>query len=382
MSDSHVRDHNGNDQTSTRRENEFMDWTQTYQDPDIIADMAGCADRQQTRTREEVEGMDWISTNQANDSIGDIAGYTDGDIAKNNHPQTQSDFPVEENASPDELIENGFQNDMDTPRISTENEQPPTNAGDREYPKSNEEIDFENHRPSQDDIELRKEDQKNKILPHQSLEVMREDPTDLERGLFELTEEEIWDEGCRICNSSNTRGKQTHKKLLIIGLPPIFVVHINRIEKDGYGGLRKINKTVTYPKYLNVAPFCSSALLKTQAGGTPPRTWFRLYGVVSHGGSIHGGHYYAYVRATPQNASALYSNFLQTKWMDPERVEEDIKNFWQNSTHSHNMSPTKSPQDDDRETWYFVSDSMVQPSDEYSAANDGNVYILMYERCC
>ncbi|XP_033740609.1 ubiquitin carboxyl-terminal hydrolase 36-like isoform X1 [Pecten maximus] len=345
MSNSLLRDHNGNDQTSTRREKEFMDWTQTDQAPDIIVDMAGCADRQQTRTREEDEDMDCIPTNQGHDSIGDEACSADRDIAKSNRP---------------------------------------TKAGDREYPKSNEESDFENHRPSQDAIELRKEDQKNKILPHQPLEVMREDPTDLERGLFELTEEEIWDEemiGCRICNSSNTHGKQTHKKLLIIGLPPVFVVHINKIEKDGYGGLRKINKTVTYPKYLNVAPFCSSALLKTQAGGTP-RTWFRLYGVVSHGGSIHGGHYTAYVRATPQNASALYSNFLQTKWMDPERVEEDIKKFWQNSTHSHNMSPTKSPQDDDRETWYYVSDSMVQPSDEYTAANDGNAYILMYERCC
>ncbi|XP_060071658.1 ubiquitin carboxyl-terminal hydrolase 16-like [Ylistrum balloti] len=228
------------------------------------------------------------------------------------------------------------------------------------------------------------EEKQLKIIPHQPLEMMRKDPTDLERGLHELTEEEIWDEeviGCRICHSPTARGKKTHKKLMIIGLPPIFVAHINKIEKDGFGGLRKIDKMVTYPKYLNVAPFCSSALQKYESGNTT-LTWFKLFGVVSHSGSIYGGHYTAYVRTSSQNASAIRESFLLTAWIDPERIEDDIRKFWEDSSHRCNMSPSEPPQNTIDEEWYYVSDTMVQKCTERAATLDRNAFILMYERCC
>ncbi|XP_069133146.1 dentin sialophosphoprotein-like isoform X2 [Argopecten irradians] len=239
-----------------------------------------------------------------------------------------------------------------------------------------------------DEDDLFKNQFEKKILEHEPFGKMRDDPTDLERGLLELTEEELWDEeliGCRICDSSNKEGKKkTHKKLLIIGLPPILVIHINKIERDEYGGLRKLNETVTYPKYLDVAPFCSSALRGIEEVNTNPGTWYRLYGVVSHSGSIHGGHYIAYVRTSPQNASALHNNFLQRDWTDPESLQDDIKRFWQD--HSDNTTQSSQdatpPRDDHGEKWFYVSDSMVQDYNEREATNDSNAYILMYERCC
>lgn len=96
--------------------------------------------------------------------------------------------------------------------------------------------------------------------------------------------------------------------------PEILLIHLNRSTHYGYSGPIKNSCQVTFPEYLDLAPFCdhssSSSTLPTTT--TPPtristRDLYKLSSMVVHYGSHHFGHYVAFrrtpLRSTPSPSS-------------------------------------------------------------------------------
>lgn len=126
----------------------------------------------------------------------------------------------------------------------------------------------------------------------------------------------------------------------------------------------KVLKFVTFETLLDLAPFCSkkSQTLPT-FNASEPRVLYSLYGVVEHSGSIHGGHYVAYVKVRPQLDENDYRwQFLpknQNKGEQPKGAKGEPEN-----------PPGK---------WYYVSDSFVSEVTEQKVLK-AQAYLLFYER--
>ncbi|XP_029171338.1 ubiquitin carboxyl-terminal hydrolase 16 isoform X2 [Nylanderia fulva] len=76
------------------------------------------------------------------------------------------------------------------------------------------------------------------------------------------------------------------KQYLISQVPPVLILHLKRFQTQRVG-FRKVFKHVSFPMLLNLAPVCTNQ--------KKPRL-YALYGVVEHSGTVHGGHYVAYVK--------------------------------------------------------------------------------------
>jgi ubiquitin C-terminal hydrolase len=164
---------------------------------------------------------------------------------------------------------------------------------------------------------------------------------------------------------------RAEKLFLVRDAPRSLIIHLKRFTQFGYrGGLRKISGHVAFPLELDLSPFVESARQRTTSdasairsagntvcsspctlrregsnrlkmkagvGGKTVRaehTYF-LTGVVVHGGSLHGGHYTAYVR---------------------EGVGRDF-----------------------RGGWFYCSDSRVTRASEKEVL-DSEAFLLFYER--
>lgn len=90
------------------------------------------------------------------------------------------------------------------------------------------------------------------------------------------------------------------KQLLIYNPPAVLILHLKRFQVCRFRSA-KVSKFVKFPTLLDLAPFCSKrsqSLPTFEAGQT--KVLYSLYGVVEHSGSIHGGHYVAYVKVRPE----------------------------------------------------------------------------------
>ena len=73
---------------------------------------------------------------------------------------------------------------------------------------------------------------------------------------------------------------------------PVLALQLKRFGFGRFGG-GKISRAVKFDEELDLAPYCTRECVHSGSG-----TKFRLYAVLVHqGSSIHGGHYYCYVRA-------------------------------------------------------------------------------------
>lgn len=126
----------------------------------------------------------------------------------------------------------------------------------------------------------------------------------------------------------------------------------------------KICKPVNFQTLLDLAPFCSrkSRDLPTFDVGQD-RVLYSLFGVVEHSGSIHGGHYVAFVKVRP-------------------RLEEDSYR-WQflpkNQARNDKTKGAKADPAEPSGRWYYVSDSYVSEVSESKVLN-AQAYLLFYER--
>ena len=91
--------------------------------------------------------------------------------------------------------------------------------------------------------------------------------------------ENLYDYRCEHCNSYNSK-----KKLSIITLPRILVIHLSR-----FRGLQKIHEYVRFNTQVSI---------KYNTDGSEYHKQYRIMGIVVHlGSSIASGHYIAYIRA-------------------------------------------------------------------------------------
>lgn len=100
-----------------------------------------------------------------------------------------------------------------------------------------------------------------------------------------------------VCTSSS-------KQYLISQVPAVLILHLKRFQSQRMG-FRKVAKHVKYPLLLDLAPVCTE---------TSKRKVYSLYGIVEHTGTLHGGHYVAYVKVNKtdidrsvRTKSALFS---------------------------------------------------------------------------
>ncbi|KAI5692640.1 hypothetical protein M8J75_001704 [Diaphorina citri] len=142
---------------------------------------------------------------------------------------------------------------------------------------------------------------------------------------------------CEMCTKKHNRGTNKTEPVktaatlqtLIVSPPSVLICHLKRFQLT-YSSLKKITKSVPFPMKLSIGSFCSSKCQGIEKGQTDVQ--YSLYGIVEHSGSLHGGHYVAYVK-------------------------------------------TSSGQ------WYYASDSRVNPVSEDRVLK-AEAYLLFYHRIC
>ena len=137
-------------------------------------------------------------------------------------------------------------------------------------------------------------------------------------------------------------------------LPPILVIHLKRFALDNRGNLQKDRRHINYPIELELDKFVLN-------GG---RNRYKLFGVVDHSGSLHRGHYIAYVRKRDpkldenlRNKSAPLS--AQIKLLGQINAEQAASQV---------------------DKWYCCNDERISEVNVKKALS-ADAYLLFYERC-
>lgn len=90
------------------------------------------------------------------------------------------------------------------------------------------------------------------------------------------------------CDSCKTL-VECEKSFKISKLPPVLCLHVKRFKYNNNGTSTKLSDILDYPQIgLDLSSFCNT---KCRAAGVPQYT---LFGVVSHSGGCHSGHYVAH----------------------------------------------------------------------------------------
>uniref|UniRef100_A0A182QHB3 USP domain-containing protein n=1 Tax=Anopheles farauti TaxID=69004 RepID=A0A182QHB3_9DIPT len=111
---------------------------------------------------------------------------------------------------------------------------------------------------------------------------------------------------CEACteriNGKNGKSVNTNatKQFLISQPPAVLILHLKRFQVGLRGVFKKLNKPVSFPFVLDIAPFCGSKVKRaSHIRPGQKKILYALYGLVEHSGSMHGGHYVAYVKVRP-----------------------------------------------------------------------------------
>lgn len=155
------------------------------------------------------------------------------------------------------------------------------------------------------------------------------------------------------------------KQLLIYNPPAVLILHLKRFQVYRFRSA-KVPKFVKFPTLLDLAPFCSkrSQNLPTfEAGQT--KVLYSLYGVVEHSGSIHGGHYVAYVKVRPKLEENSY------RWQFLPKNQKSDKAQAPKGAQGEPEAPAGK--------WYYISDSHVSEASETRVLS-AQAYLLFYER--
>ena len=145
--------------------------------------------------------------------------------------------------------------------------------------------------------------------------------------------------------------RDAHISSCLRSLPPILVLHLKRFTQDAKGHLIKDRRKIQYPLELNLEQFSS--------GEVDQDYTYKLYGVVDHSGSLHRGHYTAYVRKRQTSYDSQVFNSHSF----------DIEKFLKESDVS--IPPS--------EKWYFCNDERIMEVNVKKVLN-ADAYLLFYER--
>ncbi|OAD59947.1 Ubiquitin carboxyl-terminal hydrolase 16 [Eufriesea mexicana] len=158
---------------------------------------------------------------------------------------------------------------------------------------------------------------------------------------------------CEACTAREKKVKQnckmvctpSTKQYLISRVPAILILHLKRFQAQRVD-FRKVTRHVSFPILLDLAPICKNH---------KKARIYALYGVVEHSGTIHGGHYVAYVK------SRLPLKPDDSRW---SFLPKDVNVMQENSCSSSSDSETDEAAAASSATvepppgkWYHVSDS-------------------------
>ncbi|TGZ50256.1 ubiquitin carboxyl-terminal hydrolase 16/45 isoform X1 [Temnothorax longispinosus] len=180
---------------------------------------------------------------------------------------------------------------------------------------------------------------------------------------------------CEACTAREKKNQESSSKMvctsstkqyLISHVPPVLILHLKRFQTQRVS-FRKVFKHVSFPILLDLAPVCTDH--------KKPRL-YALYGVVEHSGTVHGGHYVAYVKTRlPLSPDDPRWKFLP-KDKDPKADNESSSSDSEGEEASAKAASVVEPPPG---RWYYVSDSRVSEVDE-STVLQSQAYLLFYER--
>lgn len=228
--------------------------------------------------------------------------------------------------------------------------------------------------------------------------------------------------GCDHCSERiNGKGGKTintnaTKQFFISSPPAVLILHLKRFQVGPRCMFRKMSKPVSYPFTLDLASFCASKV-KTlpNVNRHQKKLLYSLYGIVEHSGSMHGGHYVAYVKVRPklskddprwkflpEGSKAELDQADEQKLQLEKALEKDrLKEMRLKTGDSDDSTSASSSSSEDDATvtdghgenrppppdipepppgkWYYVSDSHVSEVSEERVL-DVQAYLLFYER--
>ncbi|XP_043278379.1 ubiquitin carboxyl-terminal hydrolase 16 isoform X2 [Venturia canescens] len=180
---------------------------------------------------------------------------------------------------------------------------------------------------------------------------------------------------CEACTARENKGKEgppkmvctsSSKQYLISQVPAILILHLKRFQSLRMS-FRKVPKHVKFPLLLDLAPVCTES---------ERRKVYSLYGIVEHSGTLHGGHYVAYVKTraplTPDDPRwAFLPSKDSTESAENSNVEASESETEETKANSEVQPPPGH--------WYHISDSRVVEVDEATVLRT-QAYMLFYER--
>jgi len=210
-----------------------------------------------------------------------------------------------------------------------------------------------------------------------------------------LTGSNKW--GCESCteqrkqdnsDTSNTEEKKAtvyspaSKQLLIFCPPAILTLHLKRFQQT-LSGCKKLNKHVSFPLELDLAPFCSATCLAMPSVLINNKSInYSLYGVVEHSGGLTGGHYTACVkvRSDLQDYQQFFSPSLSKPGDIPKFLQE-MQNKVKNTRIINDLEEDAEQVKPNvgEKKWFLVSDSHVSEISEDRVLKS-QAYLLFYER--
>jgi len=131
---------------------------------------------------------------------------------------------------------------------------------------------------------------------------------------------EMTDWKCNECGELG--GVKIHR---LINTPSNLVITLNRFVVDQLGHTHKNINIVAYPEYLDISPYIYIKHDNIEHR-TLDNTQYRLNCVICQTGSIHGGHYYAYVRHL--NNEWYICNDTKTSKVNVQDVLKDDQNAY------------------------------------------------------
>ncbi|KAJ1913973.1 ubiquitin-specific protease ubp1 [Tieghemiomyces parasiticus] len=173
------------------------------------------------------------------------------------------------------------------------------------------------------------------------------------------------------------------KQAMIARPPRTLCLHLSRSTYGTYGQAIKNNCHVTFPEYLDMAPYTTSGTLSTdprhaisstnspgalpttaqETSGRPNPYWYRLHAVVVHFGTHSQGHFITYRRRTQPSRVPSARELRQLSNLSPSASYD----------HSGNTSGNLNS------NWYQISDEQVDPVSLHRVLQ-ANPYLLIYEQ--
>ncbi|VDK65013.1 unnamed protein product [Onchocerca ochengi] len=171
-------------------------------------------------------------------------------------------------------------------------------------------------------------------------------------------------------NGMKKRTVEAEKRYLIYEPPPILTLHLKRFEQthstNGRVITRKVPGQISFPKILNIAPFCTQIAKRIRKG--LKKVFYSLYAVVSHSGDLSSGHYVAFIKnryPLPQTEKFFYE---AANLSPPDSIttcsDSELKEIIEGSCDGE---------------WYYASDMRISSVTESRVLNTEG-YILFYER--